>query len=260
MEIASAILIEHTASKVLDKFEDLFRTHVITRWSRRRAETFFEEFCAQVACIRGLTTKAALDHALAKIAEDDCCSEVLFDAYRSVTLSRSRHLGPRVIALLTAELVTSSRQASDVEDAMFLAAEQLSDEDLIAFARFIREAQLRNAHNADATTPLRIKWYDERFDSNLVRKDAVSTGPLNLYDILGKWSTKLRDLGIVNEDIRERQYTYSPGEHNRSLSTGTVREMSWWLEVPAAYFKLVELIENAEQSMRAKTPSNEPQY
>jgi hypothetical protein len=87
MDPLSSLLVGHAASKLLDKFGSSFRTHVIDRWSRRRAEEFFVQFYEEVSRQRDGVTSDTLDELLSKMVEDEVCSEILFDAYRRVALS-----------------------------------------------------------------------------------------------------------------------------------------------------------------------------
>lgn len=255
----SSFVVGHVASKLLDQLAATFRTHVIERWSYRRAHEFFEEFCFQLSVTTPVKTSTALENALARLTEDETCSQVLFDAYRRVTLARSRVLGPRVIAILTAELVIQRRPATEVEDTMFSAAESLADDELIAFARFVRQQQeLLSAQGGSEMTEtrLRIRWHDETFDSHAARQ-VIATGPLDLNYALGRWAGKLRILGILTDDIQERlsQYYANP---DRKLADGTLREITWWIEVPQPYFKLVELVERA--CLRPEMRDDFPRY
>ncbi len=244
MEPISSLLVGHAAGKLLDKFGSSFRTHVIERWSKRRAEEFFGQFCEEVSRQRDYATSRELDDALAQVVEDKVCSEVLFDAYRRVALSKSRVLGPRIIALLTAELVVEGRVATDTEDAMFSAAENLADDELIAFARFIREEQAKIAEAADkAGKDLRVKLCDDQIDSNW--NEVVSTGPLDLDEFLGRWAGKMKSYGIIKDEIQERQVDYEADSERYIDEPGTVREIIWWISVPAEYLKLVGLIYRA---------------
>ncbi len=243
MDPVSSVLVGHAAGKLLDRFGSIFRTHVIDRWSRRRAEEFFAQFCKEVSHQRDGATPYKLDEILTKIVEDEVCSEILFDAYRRVALSRSKALGPRIIALLTAELVAEGRVAADLEDTIFLAAENLTDDELKAFARFVREEQAKSAASADkGERGLRIKWCEEQLDSNWPRKDAVSTGPLDLDECLGRWAGKMKSYGIIRDDVQERQFDYQEDSERHIDEPGTVREINWWISVPAEYFRLVDLI------------------
>ena len=246
---ATSFLAGHVGSKLLDKLGSSFRTQVVERWSRRRAEAFFDQFCSEVARSHEAASDG-LDAALTKIIEDDTCSEVLFDAYRRVALSKSRELGPRVIGLLTAELVGSKRVADDIEDSMFLAAENLTDDELLAFVGFVRKKLATLPATQKTDHGLRIQWGEEQFDSNWRREDGVSTAPLDLDECLGRWASKLKSYGIVSDDMREREFAYSADSEAHVDQDGSVREITWWIQVPPVYFKLVELIERAASNLR----------
>lgn len=241
MDPVSSLLIGHAAGKLLDKFGSSFRAHVIERWSRRRAEEFIVQFCEEVSRQHG-TTPQELGEALTRITEDEVCSEILFDAYRRLALSRSRVLGPRIIALLTAELVGEKRIASDAEDAILLAAENLSDGELVAFARFVREEQAKSAGDKG----LRIRWCEEQFDSNWPYKQTVSTGPLDLEECLGRWAAKMKSYGIIKDEVQERQFDYEEDSERHIDEPGTIREIVWWINVPFEYLKLADLIDRAQ--------------
>jgi hypothetical protein len=244
MDPISSLLVGHAAGKLLDKFGSSFRTHVIERWSRRRAEEFFGQFCEEVSRLGDCATSRELDETLARMVEDEVCSEVLFDAYRRVALSRSRVLGPRIIALLTAELVIEGRVATDAEDTIVSAAENLADDELIAFAEFIRREQAKISGAAGKVgEELRIKWCEEQIDSNW--KEIVPTGPLDLDECLGRWAGKMKSYGIIKEEIQERQFDYEADSERHIDEPGTVREITWWISVSAKYFKLVDLISRA---------------
>ncbi len=244
MDPASSFLVGHVSGKLLDKLGASFRTHVVERWSRRRAEAFFDEFCRELSRQKETVDPDHLDRAFTNILEDEGCSEVLFDAYRRVAFSKSRELGPRIIALLTAEIVVERRVASDVEEAMFLAAENLTDDDLKAFAAFVRDQSAKAANTSAGTQHgLNIKWHHEQFDSNWRRGDPISTAPLDLEECLGRWAAKLKLYGIVSDDVREREFNYEADSERHIDERGTVREVTWWISVSTAYFKFAELIE-----------------
>lgn len=243
MDPVTSLLASHAAGKLLDTFGSSFRTHVIERWSRRRAEEFIVQFCEEVSRQRSGATDHELEAALTRITEDEVCSEILFDAYRRLALSRSRVLGPRIIALLTAELVGEKRGASDPEDAILLAAENLSDGELLAFAEFVREERAKSTGDDKG---LRIKWCEEQFDSSWPHKQTVSTGPLDLEECLGRWAGKLKSYGIIKDDVQERQFDYDTDPERHIDEAGTIREIVWWINIPYEYLKLEGLIGRAQ--------------
>src|SRR5258708_1534741 len=81
-----------------------FRGAVIERWTRYRAENFFEGFVESVGLeIHEGAENPDVDQKLSAMLGDDTKSEVLFDAYRRVCFSTSKKLGPRIIGLLTGQ-------------------------------------------------------------------------------------------------------------------------------------------------------------
>lgn len=245
MDPASSFLAGHVAGKVLDKLGALFSTRVIGRWSRHRAEVFFDQFCAEITGGEAYLTPNEVEARLEQLFADEVRSEVMFDAYRRVTLSKSRDLGPRVIALLTAKIVAEQRYASEVEDAILLAAENLNDQELLEALKFVRDEQQKLASGSATTSILRIKWSDDKFDSSWRKMSSISTGPLDMHECLGAWAAKLKMYGLISDDVKEWQYEYQPGERRHSLDGGWVREVEWWIVVSDGCVGLVELVERA---------------
>ena len=260
----------HIAGKALDYLTSRFRTHVIERWSRKRAEQFFEEFCHEVeAEITGAKSES-LDELLTKILEDETGSEVLFDAYRRVVFARSKNLGPRIIGILTAELTLQNRLADEIEDGMLSAAETLDDNEMLEFTRFVRQNQptvgedaqkqksFEKAAEYDKDGNLRIRWCVESVesvDSASHRVFDIRVGPLDLTECLGRWASKLKSLGIISDDVKERQWRYEVDTDRHVDEPGTVREITWWISVPKPYLRFVGLIERV--SSHANIDANE---
>lgn len=125
-----------------------FGTEVISRWTNYRAHAFIETFVAEVA----KTEKAGgsvkgLEPLLEEIVKDKVKSELLFEAYRKVSLSASKEIGPRVIAVITARLVAESREATQDEEQMMWVAETFNDGELRGMSHFLAsENSARAAH------------------------------------------------------------------------------------------------------------------
>lgn len=229
----------------MDRVVSRFHTDVVQRWTRHRAEVFFQAFCQEVSVGLLSHNKENVDVLLDMILESDARSEVMFDSYRRVCLSRSKDLGPRIIGLLTAKLVVAERQASHVEEMIFMAAEQLNDEELLRFASFyegkktLAESNEKNGNASfDERGNLDIKWRVEQIKSNLNRGGNISLAPLNLANSLGSWASKLKPLGFVADDVKERQWQYG-GQVDEAVS---VREVSWWVSMPSMSAELVDFI------------------
>ena len=103
----------YLGKKVLDQFSKRFAKDVIERWSRRRAINFFGAF---VETIGEGKPEIEVATKLDELLESDTNQEILFEAYRMVSLSRSREIGPRAIALMTAKVVLEGRQFDSLEE------------------------------------------------------------------------------------------------------------------------------------------------
>ena len=249
MDPVSSLISGHVAGKLFDYIGSKFKTNVIERWTKRRAQSFFDEFCREVEIELAGTESAKLDDILSHILEDETCSEILFDAYRRVSLTKSKELGPRIIGIVTAELVLQERIAGEIEDVILSAAENLTDVELLQYAKFVRE---QSAYGADETKKdvvftengdLKIEWYKEQFDSNWHPETEVSIAPLDLDESLGRWASKLKSYGILSDDMKERQWEYQEDSERHIDEDGSVREISWWIYIPHVYLRLAELVD-----------------
>src|SRR5713226_296454 len=128
----------HIAKKALGKLEDRFLGGVVHRWQSHRAHVFLEALAQTVAQDHtGPDAEKRVDEVLEDALTNDRKTEILFDAYRRVVLSTSKELGPRIIALLTAKLLTANRYATPGEELIFRAAEIFSDTDLIGLRDYV---------------------------------------------------------------------------------------------------------------------------
>lgn len=242
--------IDYTTGKLMDKIVSRFHVDVIQRWTKHRAETFFQVFCQEVAQeLFSQNTSANVDVLLEMILESDVRSEVLFDSYRRVCMTRSKDLGPRIIGVLTAQLIAQEDLASHTEEMIFMAAEQLNDDEFLAFAEFYEEnkklaetSEKKKKVRLDKWGDLEINWCAEQVDSSWNKDTNISLAPLNLGECLGSWALKLKPLGFVSDDVRERQWEYEEDTERHIDEAGSVREVSWWIKIPSSSLQLVELI------------------
>ena len=114
---------------------------VIGRWTKARSAKFFEAFLQEVELEQLGGRSDSLEGLLEHIIEDESCSEVIFDAYRSVCLTKSKSIGPKIIGLLTAKLVLEEREADEFEEDLLEAAERLSDDEFMDAVQFYKRWQ-----------------------------------------------------------------------------------------------------------------------
>lgn len=247
MEPVTSFLVGHVASKCIDTITETFRTQVVERWSKRRARQFFESFCEQVQLELEGARSLTLDTILDQLLEDESGSELLFESYRRVTLSRSTSIGPRIIGILSARLALANREATSDEEQLLEACERLNDSELLQFSKFITgERRAREASaNSHEHEELRIEFGKESIDSSWHSETNISLSPLDLHDSLGSWAVKLRDVGLLSDDMQERTWAYSQDSERHIDEPGTVREITWWVVVSKPCFHLADLIERA---------------
>lgn len=177
-------LADHVLGKALDRLGTEFKSRVIDRWTRQRADEFVRTFCALV--LEGVN-EAAIDSTLDELLRDDNKSAALFDAYRRISFCASPSLGPRVIALVTAKVVAEVRKPSTDEEQVLAAAQLLNDGELTeARDWFVRYVEFRRALEGPYT---------------------YSTGPcqsggLHIWDEWGTWAGKLSTLGFLSHTVQ----------------------------------------------------------
>lgn len=178
-----------------------FSGTVVERWTRYRAECFFEGFVQTIAgeASTGIETQD-LDKRLDEVLSDDTKNEVLFDAYRRVCLSKSKTLGPRIIGLLTGQVVSEGRVADKMEERIFEAAESMSDGDFIEFMKGYRNLCDPLFQATDSSRAIRVPWSEEEADSS---RD-LNISPFNWEEALGRWAVKLNAVGLLDVDVRQQ--------------------------------------------------------
>ena len=249
MDPVTSLATGHAAGKLIDRVTASFRVNVIERWSKRRAQHFFDEFCREVELEAAGERSEKLEPLLDQMLEDEHATELLFDAYRRVSLSRSKTIGPRVIGILTARLALENREPTGAEESMMDSAEQLYDDELIEYASFIRSYRQRAGDDKQKDVTLcdrgilRIQWNCEQIDSNWHREFNVSLAPLNLDESCGSWATKMESLGMIQTDLTERKWDYREDSERHIDEDGSVREISWWIITWDTYFSFADLID-----------------
>lgn len=247
MDPITSLATGHVAGKMLDRVSSSFRINVIERWSRHRAQNFFQQFCDEVQIELAGGHSDELEPLLDKMLQDEHSSELLFDAYRRVSLSRSKTIGPRLIGVITAKLAVEQRNPTGAEIGMLDAAEQLDDSELLEFASFFSKYRSHAAedNHQDVTLCnsgiLKIKWRSEQFDSSWPSKIDESISPLNLHDSCGSWAIKMEVLGIIQTDLTERKWNYEDNVEGH-FGAGSIREVSWWICSWDTYFYFADLI------------------
>jgi hypothetical protein len=244
----------YAANKIRDIVEDRLLGGVVARWSRLRTERFVNTLCdALSAGSNSDGSKSKLGAILDRIGAEDDTSEMLYEAYRRVVLSASKESGPRVIALLTAEILLDKRVATESEELLFAAAEVLTDSEFTDLAEFAFADPGKDPTQSSGS--IKINLWRESIDSNWHRDTRVPlTSPLLE---IGTWALKLRNLGLVYEDVEERVRSYNADPDYHVEEPGVERIISCDLILDGSLRKLITLFRTSEELRSAKSSAGE---
>ncbi|MBN3809597.1 hypothetical protein [Paraburkholderia sp. Ac-20347] len=219
---------EKATDVAVDFLKDKFQGSVVTRWSNHRAERFLASFVDEVCKEADVVTESAdLNVMLAKVADGDKESSLLFDSYRRVALSASKDLGPMIIGLQTAKIALASRDATEEEEQIFMAAESLNDKDFREFLAWMDSARESDRTgdgyalcvNHGAEFPVLVKGgIDEA--RGLVEVQPPGENSLNLVAEVGAFALKLCNVGVLSQMTQPRGHPQLPNGTNYYLLVG----------------------------------------
>ncbi len=190
-------------SGLLSKVQDLISDNIINKWRSYRTNQFLDTFLQEVSreCITQQQNQT-LDEALNKLLSTPKAEDALFEAYRKVSLSASKELGPRIIALLTARLIIEDRYATEDEESIFVLAEEMRDVEFMKFCKFYNENNLEeNLQKSQYTYPVSS---DEMGLGS--HSGSIPATHLNPIISLGKWAGKLEKVGLLYPDTVTESY------------------------------------------------------
>lgn len=242
MEPISTTIAGYAIDKATSAIETIFKKQVIDRWTRHRAQKFFDSFCASI--IDASETDAEVNEKLETFFSSEAHSEILFEAYRSVCLTKSRDIGPRIIAFLVAELLISKKEADEDDDAIFSAAEELNDFELAQFLNYVTIQNKNSENKFQQDGSITIKINSQQTMSSFLSQDENSVAPINL-NYIGTWAHKLKGIGMLTDDITQHQWRYDVDEENYIDEPGIAREISWFITIEKPAIKLASFVKRA---------------
>ena len=234
METLSALVTGYATNKLTELGEGLIRKHVIERWTRKRAVEFYRSFCATL--LSDNPDGPELAEMLHELLQDETRSEIVFEAYRLVCLAKSKTIGPRIVAVLVAEIVQRDGVADKEEELVLAAAEQLSDSELVSFA-----AELAKLPSLKTWGGVEVTLETRQIDSNFsVGRTEISQG--SLAQIYGPWAEKLKSLSFLTESVTERTFHYREDSERHIDMDGSVREITWKIFFHSPSARLAKLV------------------
>jgi hypothetical protein len=211
---------EHFTVKIIEKigshFLGSFMHGIAARVQRKKALAFYAEYVNEIRRREmGLDCDDAIRQYLERIEDDEKLSEILFTAYRSVAFSRSKLIGSRIIAYLTAQMVHDGRVATDEEELVFLASEELTDKDFLELSKYMIDNEKNWKDNPHA------KGFIISFHSETIKDftpGVANVGPLNLNMSMGYWAGKLERIGLISQNsILSKNKTENASHLNEGL-------------------------------------------
>lgn len=240
-----------------------FASNVIEKWTRYRAESFFKEFQNRLLENR-FKGDAHVDVAkeIDDILSTDMGSEIMFDAYRRVSLARSKDVGPRIIGLLTAELCIEERAADDFEELIFSVAETLNDREMVDALSFINhwfelskngkpKGCLSGSAYIEEDELRYVLDHDEIEDvSYLPNSKEIDLSADILYEEFGSSVQKLKNLGVLTTKIQQSTFSYLEDSERHIDQDGTAQVTIKLIVFPLRYRRILTLIEQASSGVK----------
>jgi len=253
-------ILTKATSSIAISLSKSFANNVIERWTRHRAESFFTAFQNHLLENRlksDINTNLAQD--IEKIISTDLGSEVLFDAYRRVSLAKSKDIGPRIIGILTAELCIGGCDADDFEELIFSVAESLNDQELLNMLSTLNDwfyFSKLDKRKGDRSGSVYIEKdeltyvfshdiiHDTTYSSNAIDLD-LSTN--DFFEDLGTGFKKLETLGVIST----KQLMFNSSNNNNVQMDGNevTQETLKLVIFPLRYRRILTLIENASSGI-----------
>jgi hypothetical protein len=214
---------------------------VVARWSNYRAEIFTRALIGAFRSDRDFQDTRELDEALRAMVDADWKEEAIFDAYRRVSLARSRDIGPCVIGLMTAELLLDQRKTDDATEVMFEAAERLSDGDLRDFLSEYGTWTGSADERGDIYHPIETITHDLAI-TKIVDTSSMLPG-------LGSWAVRAQGIGLIGERIEDESGEF---ESRYSVEPIEYRKVVWKVYMGAEHRPFAAYVTRAIDALRGQ--------
>lgn len=203
---AAGAVAGYGGQRTLDLVVDSFASAIIRPCAERRAHAYFRKLAEEVAGTDVTDDQPELiAAALDAVTKKETARETVFEFYRHSVLSRSREIGPRLLALIAARLINADRKPTVAEQEVAEIAEACTDEDFSEFAAYYQS--LRKGSTPKHSERVRVVPAGYLVLLNYNGSDSsdssstVGAGPLNLSTELGRWAAKMEHVGAVQQLI-----------------------------------------------------------
>jgi hypothetical protein len=243
---AAGAVAGYVGQRVIDAAVDKLAAAVVRPCAERRAHAYFHQLAEALATETGESDNAeAINAALDRVMKRDSARETVFEFYRQSVLSRSKEVGPRLLALLAARLVGEDRKPTAAEQQVAEIAEACTDDDLAQFAAYF--ATITGGTSSKHAERVRavpagylVRLDQETSDSNW--PSAMRAGPLNLASELGGWAAKFERAGAIEQHIETSSKEYEEDSERHIDMPGVLHRIEWSAFFGDACRELAELI------------------
>lgn len=243
---AAGAVAGYVGQRVMDAAVDKLAAAVVRPCAERRAHSYFRKLTETLAAEAGAVVGAeTISAALNRVMERDSARETVYEFYRQSVLSRSKEVGPRLLALLAARLVGQDRKPTVAEQQVAEIAEACTDDDLLQFvAYFVTITGGTSPKHAERVRSVSagylVRLDQETSDSNW--PSAMRAGPLNLASELGPWAAKFERAGAVEQHIETSSKEYEEDSERHIDMPGVLHRIEWSAFFGDACRDLAELI------------------
>jgi uncharacterized protein YutD len=251
--MTALIATKFVGEEILDVVKDRFKTAVIEKWTRYRAEQFFNSLVRALAYYDlNLADASFVKEKLEGLFDDEIRTEVFYDAYRQVAFTASKIIGPRIIGILVARLIHFRRRANEREEKILMAAEQLNDGEFDNFQIFFRDV-LESAECLAKREFEKKRKYDawqRKDDGYEIELGSNSSGSsretrftlsIDLDRVFGTWAMKLKSIGLFKDVVQETQ-SNERIDHVEFYTNEVTREQKFFIILPAECHELFKLV------------------
>jgi hypothetical protein len=243
---AAGAVAGYVGQRVMDAAVDKLAAAVIRPCAERRAHAYFHKLAEALGAEAGEeASTGAIGAALDRVMERDSARETVYEFYRQSVLSRSKEVGPRLLALLAARLVREDRQPTAAELQVAEIAEACTDDDLAQFVAYF--ATITGGTSPKHAERVRkvpagylVRLDQETSDSNW--PSAMRAGPLNLASELGAWAAKFERAGAVEQHIETNSEEYKEDSERHIDMPGVLHRIEWSAFFGDACHELADLI------------------
>lgn len=223
----------YAGQRAIDFLVDKLAAAVVQPCAERRAHAYFRQLAQ---CMAGAESEEAcpekLATALDAVTRNSPASETVFEFYRRSVLSRTKEVGPRLMAMVAARVLAACRKPTDAEEEIAELAEICTDEDFSEFATYYKSLEEGTSHkNSErvSTVPggYSVVVYTDGSDTS-DSHSAVAAGPLNLSSDLGRWAGKMERVGVIEQHIETTGEWHGHIAHEMGDTEPGVRYHTEW--------------------------------